>query len=349
MVNIKTEPASPLLEPLRAYRMHWKRRRYLIRAFRKSRELRRVTHRVDQIKHGSPLIFATVRNEIERLPHFLTYYRTMGVEHFLIVENGSDDGTKELLKSQPDVSLWTTSHSYKASRFGMDWLNALLFRFGAGHWCLTVDADELLVFPRAEKRGLGDLTQWLEKQNIPMMGTVMLDMFPRGPIGDQAYQAGTDPIMTIPYFDSAPYHATRQPLLKNLWLQGGPRERVFFQDALERAPTLNKIPLVKWRKSYAYVNSTHSALPRSLNAAYIDFDEKPVISGALLHTKFLNTAVQKAKQEKHRQEHFGNSAAFERYYDALTANPDLWHDGAMRYEGPSQLEALGLIHSGGFS
>ena len=47
----------------------------------------------------------TVRNEIVRLPYFLDYYRRLGAGHFLVVDNGSDDGTHEYLADQPDVSV----------------------------------------------------------------------------------------------------------------------------------------------------------------------------------------------------------------------------------------------------
>ncbi len=39
---------------------------------------------------------------------------------------------------------------------------------------------------------------------------------------------------------------------------------MFFQDNPEEAPALNKIPLVKWSKKYAYVDSTHMLLPRGV-------------------------------------------------------------------------------------
>ncbi|MEP5759818.1 MAG: glycosyltransferase family 2 protein [Litoreibacter sp.] len=326
--------------------MHWKRRRYLIRAFRKSRELSRVAHRVEKIKPDDHLLFATMRNEAVRLPYFLEYYRALGIDHFLIVDNASDDGSAQLLQDQPDVSLWTTRHSYKASRFGMDWLNALLFKFGAGHWCMTVDADELFTFPHSDGRQLTDLTSWLDDQSIGMMGALMLDLYPKGPVADCKYVRGADPVKVLSNFDAGTYRAKRQPLLKNLWVQGGVRERVFFHDTPKKSPTLNKIPLIKWRRSYAYVNSTHSALPRRLNAAYIDFDGNSVISGALLHTKFLDIVVREARQEKQRREHFGDSAIFDAYYDAIAANPELWCETSLKYEGTDQLEKLGLINSG---
>ena len=80
-----------------------------------------------------------------RLPHWLDHHRALGVDHFLIVDNDSDDGTCAYLVSQPDVSLWTTRNSYKLSRFGMDWLTHLQRLYAHGHWCLTIDADEIFI------------------------------------------------------------------------------------------------------------------------------------------------------------------------------------------------------------
>ena len=43
--------------------------------------------------------------------------------------------------------------------------------------------------------------------------------------------------------------------MRNLAIQGGPRARFFAKDP-RRAPTLNKVPLVRWQRGYVYVNST---------------------------------------------------------------------------------------------
>jgi hypothetical protein len=174
------------------------------------------------------------------------------------------------------------------------------------------------------------------------MGALMLEIFPKGPLGAQSCKPGDNPLDIIPYFDAYGYWAQRQPKMQNLWLQGGPRARYFLSDAPHRAPTLNKIPLVRWRRGYAYVNSTHNALPMRLNRTYDEPGiEKP--TGVLLHTKFLPDCTQRARQEKRRGEHFAKASLYEDYYDALAAGPDLWHPGACRYESVEQLERLGLM------
>ena len=80
--------------------------------------------RTTGIKRTDILLFVTVRNEEERLPYFLDYYRRLGIDHFLFVDNASTDGTGELLRRQDDVSLWSSDQSYRLSRFGVDWLTA---------------------------------------------------------------------------------------------------------------------------------------------------------------------------------------------------------------------------------
>ena len=113
------------MNPLQSYRLRLRRRRLELRARRKRRELLSLQDNTNTIHSGDVLLFATVFNEAIRLPYFLEYYRNLGVSHFLIIDNGSSDGSVELLQNQSDVSIWQTEASYKRSRFGVDWITAL--------------------------------------------------------------------------------------------------------------------------------------------------------------------------------------------------------------------------------
>ncbi|SIO48952.1 Glycosyl transferase family 2 [Rhodovulum sp. ES.010] len=325
--------------------MRWTRRRLLVRALRKHSQLRPVVDRTVAIRKGDILGFSTVRNEAERLPYFLRHHRALGVAHFLFVDNASDDGTRDYLAAQPDVSLWCTGHSYKLSRFGIDWLTWLMMRFGHGHWCLTLDADELLVYPHHDTRDLTALTAWLDARGRPAMGAILLDLYPKGPVGAPDYRPGQDPTEVLGWFDAGNITTKYQPPLRNLLVRGGVRARMFFADAPARAPTLSKTPLIRWKRHYAYVSSTHSALPARLNRVR-GLEAGGLPSGVLLHTKFLPSIVAKSREEKRRREHFANSALYETYYDALIANPELWCPESIRLEGWRQLEALGLMSRG---
>lgn len=321
-------------------------RQYLLaRAIRRRRRLRPVQDRTRRIRSGDILLFMSMRNEKIRLPWFLDYYRNMGIRHFLVVDNGSTDGGRDYLSGQPDVSVWVTSASYKDARFGMDWMNWLLHRYGSGHWCLTVDPDEFLIYPHHDTRPLKALTDWLDASAIKSFSAMLLDMYPKGRLDAQPYPEGTDPFQIADWFDPANYTIRKNGEYWNLWIQGGPRGRVFFSETPELGPALNKTPLVRWEKGYAYVSSTHMLLPRSLNLVY-DEDGGEKASGCLLHAKFLSTFVDKADEELTRRQHYSDSQEYVAYHQALQENVDLWCAQSCHYEGWRQLEDLGLISKG---
>lgn len=336
--------AGSFHEARTAYKLRLRRKRLLWRALRARHRLTSRVDRSSAITPGTILSFATVRNEAQRLPYFLEHHRALGVGQFLIVDNMSDDGTAEFLAEQPDVSLWQTGAGYKAARFGMDWVGWLLMRYGHGHWCLTLDADELLVFPHMPKRDLHDLTGWLDAQGAESFGAMMLDLYPQGPLSAVQYEPGQDPTETLPWFDADNYRREFLPKYRMTSIRGGVRQRVFFPDTPEFSAHLHKVPLVRWNRRYAYASSTHSALPRRLNAVFDPGLERP--SGVLLHTKFLPGILDKSAEEKHRREHFTHAERYDDYYDALVSDPVLWSENSVRYTGSEQLEELGLMSRG---
>ncbi|SLN17817.1 hypothetical protein ROJ8625_00579 [Roseivivax jejudonensis] len=331
-----------------SYRMRLRRKRRIIRATRKGRELRIVANRTDRIRSSDVLLFSCQRNEGVRLPYFLDYYRGLGVDHFLIVDNDSTDGSLDFLARQPDVSVWHTRASYKRATFGVDWLNRLARLYGHGHWCLTVDPDELFLYPFCDTRPIRGLTDWLDACSIRSFSAMLLDMYPKGRIDATPYRPGQDPLEVAPWFDAGNYKVARNPEYGNLWIQGGPRARVFFPDAPAKAPALNKIPLVKWHRRYTYVSSTHMLLPRGLNLVYDEWGGEKA-SGVLLHTKFLDTFTGKAEEELRRRQHYGASREYIAYADGVQSNPDLWCKWSEKYINWRQLEILGLMSKGNWA
>ena len=324
------------------------RKRWRIRAYRKSRELTAVTARTGQIGASDILAFTTLRNERVRLPYFLNYYRTLGVNHFLIVDNASDDGSREYLADQPDVSLWSSAYSYKRARLGVDWLNYLQMKYGHDHWTLVVDPDEFFVYPFCDTRPLRALTDWLDASSIKSFSAMLLDMYPKGPFDALPYHEGQDPFEIAQYFDSGNYTIWRNQKYANLWIQGGPRARMFFADLPERAPALNKIPLVKWDRAYAYVSSSHMLLPRGLNQVYDEWGGEKA-SGCLLHAKFLDTFPLKAEEEMARRQHYANSHEYRAYRSGISKETDLWCKWSEKYINWRQLEILGLMSKGNWA
>lgn len=336
------------MKALSTYRMRLRRKRLLLRAARKSFEINAFSDRTDQIDSFDILVFSTIRNEYARLPYFLSYYRDLGINHFLIVDNGSDDGSAEYLAEQPDVSLWQTDASYKRSRFGADWLNWLARRYGHGHWALTVDPDEFFIYPFCDTRPIRALTDWLDNCSLRSFGAMLLDMYPKDPVGTEPYRPGQNPLDITNWFDSGNYTMSVNPVYQNLWIQGGPRARTMFRDDPYHAPALNKVPLVKWHRKYAYADSTHMLLPRGLNLVYDDNGGEKA-SGILLHTKFLDSFGAKATEEMTRRQHYAGSAEYKAYATQMSEGLRLWNKWSERYINWRQLEILGLMSKGNWA
>lgn len=324
------------------------RKRWKLRARRKARELVAVQDRAGQIKPDDILLFCTFRNEDVRLPYFMDYYRALGINHFLFVDNDSDDGGRDYVAEQPDVSVWTTKASYGDARYGVDWLTALQSKYAHGHWALTVDVDEFFVYPFCDTRPIRALADWLDASEVRSFGAMLLDMYPKGPVNEAVYTRGDDPMTVANWFDPGNYIMSRNKLLRNLWIQGGPRARMFFESKPKLAPALNKIPFVKWRRPYAYVSSTHMILPRGLNLVY-DRQGGEKASGVLLHAKFLNTFAERATEEAARAEHYLRGREYKSYLEQHGDAPDLWSQWSEQYINWRQLEILGLMSKGNWA
>lgn len=331
-----------------SYRMRLRRKRAKVRAFRKHFSMRSVVDRTDRIRPGDVLLFSTMRDEHVRLPYFLRYYRDLGITHFLIVDNDSTDGGADYLAQQEDVSLWSTKASYKGARFGIDWLNWLQSKYGHGHWTLVVDPDEFFVYPFCDTRPIRALTDWLDTSQVKSFGAMLLDMYPKGRIDAVPYRAGQNPLEIAAWFDPGNYMIEKNKKFGNLWIQGGPRARVFFPDNPKKAPALNKTPLIKWHRRYAYESSTHMVLPRGLNLTYDEWGGEKA-SGILLHAKFLDTFTAKAAEELTRRQHYSASVEYKAYAEVVQHNPELWCKWSEKYINWRQLEILGLMSKGNWA
>ena len=124
--------------------------------------------------------------------------------------------------------------------------------------------------------------------------------------------------------------------------------RTFFADTPKAAPALNKVPLIRWHRSYAYVSSTHMLLPRGLNLVFDEWGGEKA-SGCLLHAKFLDTFAAKASEEMARGQHYAESREYRAYLDGLRDQPDFWCKWSEKYINWRQLEILGLMSKGNWA
>ena len=305
-------------------------------------EMTAVVNRTKRIRRSDILLVMCLRNELTRLPFFCDYYRKLGVNHFLIVDNNSTDGVQAWARSQPDISLWHTKASYKASKFGMEWCNVLLKKYGTGHLCVTVDPDEFLVYPCIETRSLRDLGEFLKSEKRDVLHCVMLDAYSKKPLSQTIYNTNDNPFEVCPYIDKDGYVQT-VTYYGGMYTRGGPRMRFHNITQPDKSPALNKIPVVWWKRHYRYTSSMHDLMPMRLTR--IEHDSRPAITGALFHFKFFASLSDKAAEEMHRKQHYAGSAEYKSY--ASATNPILYQEGvSIRYRSPDQLIRLGLMCRG---
>jgi tetratricopeptide (TPR) repeat protein len=299
--------------------------------------LEKIDEREVNLAMNDILCFIVVRNESLRLPYLLSYYRKKGVNRFFVVDNHSTDGTLSYLLQQPDVHVWHTPRSYAQSKWGVHWIEVLLQNYGVHHWCVLVDADELLYYPDCETKNLHQLCQELDQQNQQAMMTTLLDMYSKAPLKDANYSVGQDFLEVCAYFDKRFYTAKA--------LQGGPeknttayfgglRQRIFGGDP--NSFCLNKAPLVKYDFPVRLYEGFH----------WIGGVNMAAQTGCLLHFKYFSTFHQYAEQEAKRGEHWNGASEYIKYFRKLEENPNLsfWNEQySVKLEGSDHLVELGII------
>jgi hypothetical protein len=331
---------------------------------------------IEFINEKSPgvVVFSVVRNELLRLRAFLKHYRAMGIRLFVIVDNGSEDGTFEYLQEQRDVLLVQTLESYAASNFGLHWLNDLHRKLADKCWILFADADELLVYRGWPKKPVADLCAEAETQGSNAIFAPMLDMYPNGPL-ESAETTGEDNLFAVsPCFDRdicfrlRPVKPWEKPF-KSIEIIGGPRIRMisnfkkeintgwgtyFIRGQIDRflrvtpdillpwliriwpkqPPALAKIPLAMSGTGVAY-STAHGGDGWRFHAE----------NAVVCHFKFLADFPARVNSEASRGEHYRRGAEYIAYAHALQryGQIDLRYEGTEIFESVDQLQGLGFF------
>lgn len=292
-------------------------------------------------------LFIMVRNESLRLPYLLNYYFGMGADRAFIIDNNSTDDTVDLLLSQKNTHLFRTNQSLVKQLF---WWNALLGRYGAGHWCIVVDADELLTYPYRETINLHKLCDFLDRHGYNALNAVALDMYSNKPLRSVSYRPGTDPLSVCPYFDSD-LHNSSKYLTKGPWtvenplitknfiyigperIFGGVRKRIF-----DIKPLLSTFPLIKYNLKM-FLSSGKHYIKGPISIANI--------RACLLHFKFLNDFAEKVNAAVMHEQYWHCSAEYNMYKKVLDEKPDIsfYHPESEKYINSAQLVKLGFMKS----
>jgi hypothetical protein len=307
---------------------------------------------------SGPAVFAIVKDENYFLPFFFDYYRSLGVELFLIYDDRSGPATVDYLMTQADCAILRSGSAF-GDTFGEDEFGVprrlphilkerVPETFLPGRWVLTVDADEFLVLPS----GCQDLPEFigsLERIGQLYATAPMIDFYGET-LDHRNYPRNLDPFAGSPYFDVGPYYywtgavwpfrlsgGIRLRLLRMLCEQHIDRIAGIFGAPLPALGKTWKVPLLKhgWgvvRRGDHEV----SVAPRATD-----------LSPALAHFKFypeLDAKIDNALREK---QYYAGSVEYTFLKAAieLFGGDNLVGPETRRFDGPQSLEQAGLLTS----
>lgn len=253
---------------------------------------------------GDVGVFAVARNESLLMPHFLAHYRGLGVRRFVIADNLSTDGTRELLAQQPDVTLYSVDTPYRLSHYGVAWQLAMLAEHAQGRWALVVDIDEFLVWPGCEQESLAARCERLQAAGLDAAWALMVDMYPQGPLDNADFTRGS-PFAEAPCFDAQPALPWRLgsgsfsnspsfvSSVRHRLLPGSPPNHY----------TSQKVPLVRYHPGLRWSEGLHYA-------AGVQRAREPMF---LAHFKYHGGFRAKVEEEIARKQHYNDAEEYRKY------------------------------------
>ncbi|OJV16205.1 MAG: hypothetical protein BGO21_00700 [Dyadobacter sp. 50-39] len=313
-----------------------KRMRYFFSRNVAIRGIKRIDKRKIPSGDGEIRLFAVMRNESLRLPYFFKYYNDLGVNRFFLIDNNSSDDSRDIALSIENLHLYSTSLSYKSHWY---WIEHLVSKYGRNHWCVVVDIDELLAYPNVEQLKLKDVCCYLDTFGANALRSVLLDLYPSGPLESGILRSEHNPFSILTHFDHDIKKTVYNFFDKSNWKHfrqetyvGGVRERIFGKNL---PCHLSKISLFKNNGKVYLTPGMHA-----LNGG--DF---PDISGITFHTKFLSDFIDEVDEEVQREVHYGDAIMYKIFQKTIRDRKQLsfFSENSIRYRNSSQLVSLGLM------
>ena len=262
-------------------------------------------------------LLCVFRDENLLLEYFIEYYRTLGITHFIMIDNLSEDEGPEYLKNLRDINLimYRADDSYRDAAYGTKWVNQILEKYCIDQYCFTVDADELFLFDSRKYHTLHDLIDEMESSGSNTIPTTLLDMYPERT--NDSYRKGIGFLKHSPYFDdlNTTYYEERGPIYESFVFRvGGVRKR-----ALGATVCIQKFPFFKFdfyplgvAPGYHFFQADGKTL---LQSNKVKLHDAP---GVLLHFKFIKPQIQDfVEQRIARNEDWDDSAEYKAYQKAF--------------------------------
>lgn len=320
---------------------------------------------------GRVTVYSIMRNERFFLDAFFSHYRRLGIEQFVILDDGSTDGSVEFFRAQPDCVLLSSDLAFgqqvrvrmpdgevRTERAGVLFKRVIGEVWCAGNYGLYVDADEFLLLPP----GIADLPALyarLAAHSIDAVVAAMVEFYPAS-VTDLLVPASPKTVEDLlglyPWFDAVPLVRFR-PGMAPKRVNGSASKRLFARYGITRPPEPSrwlpawanrwrrrlpgksatmKTPIVRWREG-VWLEDAHRSNVRPSSEVLV----------ALAHFKFYQNLAQKTEEALRLRSYAGNSEKYELYSElmirmiqerATFGGPD-----SRRYHGPGDLADAGLV------
>lgn len=228
-----------------------------------------------------PTVVVLVKDELDRMKLFYDHYRRLGIHQFVMLDNGSMDGTLEWLMEQDDTRVYQVLEPYSAPN-KIGWTEKVLALIGYNRWYIVLDSDELLDYPGSESHSAEELINLMHNRGYRRLCGFMVDMYSEQPLF--SVNCGpADAIDRYRYFDSNSFELSDMVCdgVRHKVILGGPRKRVFnvnapriskqaifyYDDKLLYRSSHYMSPIMKWEdvpccfvfRHYKYLKSDEKA------------------------------------------------------------------------------------------
>lgn len=287
----------------------------------------------NSIEESEPILICVVKNDLERIKMSLIHYRNIGFKYFVYIDNKSDDGTFEYLKSQDDVNIYVCETEYTSINREA-WINRIISHYGFNRWYLCVDSDELFAYENFEKISIQEYIKKANELKIRRIRSVMIDMYSKNNIFSE-----DDSLENIQdvycYFDSDTYYSDKS--YKYEIVRGGPRERLLKNNESKPQFLLTKYPLFKFMPGDIQGYS-HFQYPYKYNYNI------PCTS-VLLHYKFLYSDFEKYKIRVEKQNYSSGSLEYKTYLNAYYSGKELsfYNSKSKKFESSYSLKQISVL------
>ena len=278
----------------------------------------------------NPIVVLCVKNDLRRIQMLVEHYRSLGVEKFAFMDNGSEDGTFEWLLEQPDIDLYRCLERYQ-TKVKEGWINRIISHYGFDRWYIVTDSDELMVYQGMEQVSLSELTKKMSLKGIKRVKGLTLDTYTDGNMFGESEDIRRD----YRWIDRDSYREIEAVIGKERFKSfiGGPRYRL-----MHATPSLSKIPLVYWEKG-TISDSAHFQYPHDL------INTSPCYAG-ILHYKFIDKDLDEFNRRARKKSGFAAGGLYyKKYMDYFRDRKDagFMYEGSIEFDSSKALEKIHLI------